>query len=220
MKYAELIDFEPIESVIELRDADAHDKARVLVETFVISDRMAEQLIEIVLPNLQFDQPADNKGILIVGNYGIGKSHLLAVISAVGENDDLADAIQHDDVTVGDPTVDESIKLLDNGQKRAVKKFIKDKGLPNTISNDLVQGIQNALSGLTPIGVTPADLLASLSDGSAPCTVEQFRSRFEQFVQNLTRGKDVSKIRIVMGNGESEAYSDATREFISSRQGE
>lgn len=98
MKYAELIDFEPIESIIELRDADAHDKARTLVQTFVISDRMAEQLIEIVLPNLQFDQPADNKGILIVGNYGTGKSHLLAVISAVGENEDLADAIQHEDV--------------------------------------------------------------------------------------------------------------------------
>ncbi len=101
-----------------------------------------------------------------------------------------------------DPTVEESIKLLDNGQKRAVKKVLKDKGLPNTISNHLVQVIQSALSGLTPIDVSSADLLASLSDGGAPCTVEQFRSRFEDFVQSMVRGKDVSKIRIVIGKGE------------------
>ncbi len=103
MKYSELIDFEPIESIIELRDADAHDKARSLVETFVISDRMAEQLIELVVPNLQYDKPADNKGILIVGNYGTGKSHLMSVISALSEHKDLADAARNKDRHQGKP---------------------------------------------------------------------------------------------------------------------
>ncbi len=51
MKYKDLIDFEPIESIIQLREADSHDKARTLVETFVISDRMAEQLSELVFPS-------------------------------------------------------------------------------------------------------------------------------------------------------------------------
>ena len=92
MKYKDLIDFEPIESIIQLREADSHDKARNLVETFVISDRMAEQLSELVFPNLQIDKPADNKGILIVGNYGTGKSHLMSFISALAEHEDLADA--------------------------------------------------------------------------------------------------------------------------------
>src|SRR5688500_5856639 len=75
MKYNQLIAFEPIESVVQLREADAPDKARKLVETFVISDRMAEQMTDLVLPNLRFDQPGDTKGILVVGNYGTGKSH-------------------------------------------------------------------------------------------------------------------------------------------------
>ncbi len=83
MKYAELIEFEPIESVVQLREADAEADARRLVETFVISERMAEQLTDLVFPQLQFDQPADNKGLLVVGNYGTGKSHLMAMISAV-----------------------------------------------------------------------------------------------------------------------------------------
>jgi hypothetical protein len=100
MKYSELINFEPIESVIQLREADDFSEARRLVETFVISDRMAELLIGQVFQQLQFDKPADSKGVIIVGNYGTGKSHLMALISAIAEHADLADAVN--DATVKD----------------------------------------------------------------------------------------------------------------------
>ena len=86
MKYSELIQFEPIKSVVQLREANSASDARRLVETFVISDRMAELLGDLVFPQLQFTRPADNKGLLVVGNYGTGKSHLMAVISAVAEH--------------------------------------------------------------------------------------------------------------------------------------
>ena len=42
---------------------------------------------EAVFPQLQFNQPLDNKGILIVGNYGTGKSHLMSLISSVAEDE-------------------------------------------------------------------------------------------------------------------------------------
>lgn len=59
----------------------------------VIPDDMAERLTTVVLPQLQFEQPVDdNKGLLVVGNYGIGKSHLMSVISAVAEYAKLATA--------------------------------------------------------------------------------------------------------------------------------
>ena len=90
MRYSELIQFEPIESVVQLKEADSASDARRLVETFVISERMAELLGDLVFPQLQFTKPADNKGILVVGNYGTGKSHLMAVISAIAEHADLA----------------------------------------------------------------------------------------------------------------------------------
>ncbi|MEW6381455.1 MAG: DUF6079 family protein [bacterium] len=90
MKYGELIQFEPIESVVQLRDADEAAAARQLVQTYVISSEMAEKLVSLVVPQLQFDQPMDNKGLLVVGNYGTGKSHLMSVISALAENGDLA----------------------------------------------------------------------------------------------------------------------------------
>ena len=95
MKYGDLIRFEPIDSVVQLRNADAAATARELAETYVISDEMAEKLIELVIPQLQFDLPTDNKGLLIVGNYGTGKSHLLSVLSALAENADLAASVSH-----------------------------------------------------------------------------------------------------------------------------
>jgi hypothetical protein len=86
MKYGDLIQFEPIESVVQLRNADQLDAAKQLVSTYVISDEMAEKLTSLVIPDLQFDAPSDNKGLMVVGNYGTGKSHLMSVLSAIAED--------------------------------------------------------------------------------------------------------------------------------------
>ncbi len=99
MKYSELIQFEPIESVVQLRDADQEESARQLVSTYVISDEMAEKLAELVFSHLQFEYPTDNKGLLVVGNYGTGKSHLMSMISAVAEHADLVHVITNDQVS-------------------------------------------------------------------------------------------------------------------------
>ncbi|GIV04203.1 MAG: hypothetical protein KatS3mg015_3033 [Fimbriimonadales bacterium] len=93
MRYGDLIQFEPIESVVQLRDADEVTSARTLVSTYVISGEMAERLTALAIPNLQFDQPVDNKGLLVVGNYGTGKSHLMSMISAICEHADLLSAL-------------------------------------------------------------------------------------------------------------------------------
>ena len=98
MKYGDLIQFDPIESVVQLRDADKAAAARKLVETYVISSEMAEKFATLIIPQLQFDVPTDNKGLLVVGNYGTGKSHLLSVISALAENADLPDCLSNTDV--------------------------------------------------------------------------------------------------------------------------
>lgn len=93
MKYGDLIQFDPIESIVQLRDADKVALAHQLVSSYVISDEMAEKLTGLVIPQLQFDQPVDNKGLLVVGNYGTGKSHLMSVISSIAENADLLSAL-------------------------------------------------------------------------------------------------------------------------------
>ena len=95
MKYDDLIQFEPIESVVQLRDAIDATAARQLVETYVISEEMSEKLVGLVIPQLQFEQPTDNRGLLVVGNYGTGKSHLMSVISVLAENPDLAASLSN-----------------------------------------------------------------------------------------------------------------------------
>ena len=95
MKYEDLIRFDPIETVVQLRDADDTAAARHLVNSYVISDEMADKLSALVFPQLQYDKPSDNKGILIVGNYGTGKSHLMSLISGIAEHPGLASELSN-----------------------------------------------------------------------------------------------------------------------------
>jgi energy-coupling factor transporter ATP-binding protein EcfA2 len=112
MKYRQLVSFEPIESVIQLEQADSLDAVRQLVKTFVISKRMAEQLTDLVIPNLQFGQPADNKGVLVVGNYGTGKSHLLSLISGLAEHADLTRLVRDKDVAAAAKAIAGKFKVV------------------------------------------------------------------------------------------------------------
>lgn len=105
MLYRDLIQFDPIESVVKINTADDKQAAAALVQSYVISDRMADQLVNLVFPQLQIDQPVDNKGVLVVGNYGTGKSHLMALLSALAEHQDLV-------VNVRNATVRENVAPL------------------------------------------------------------------------------------------------------------
>lgn len=98
MKYGDLIQFDPIETVVQLRDADKSSAAHTLVSTYVISEEMAERLTQLVIPQIQFDQPVDNKGLLIVGNYGTGKSHLMSVVSSLAADASLLEGLNHSGV--------------------------------------------------------------------------------------------------------------------------
>jgi hypothetical protein len=71
---------------VQLRNADQLDAAKQLVSTYVISAEMAEKLTSLVIPGLLLEPPADYKGLMVVGNYGTGKSHLMSVLSAIAED--------------------------------------------------------------------------------------------------------------------------------------
>ena len=95
MRYGDLIQFEPIESVIQLLDADRPNEAKKLVSTYVISDDMAERIAKLIIPQLSFDEAVDHNGVLVVGNYGTGKSHLMSVLSLVAEDAAYVPIIRH-----------------------------------------------------------------------------------------------------------------------------
>lgn len=87
MKYSEFINFSPIESTLQLIQSNSSKKEEKRnVETYVMSDSMAKNLRAPVIEQLQMDEVVDNKGVLVVGNYGTGKSHLMSVISSIAKD--------------------------------------------------------------------------------------------------------------------------------------
>lgn len=112
MKYSDLVKFDPIESVIQLEQADSLSAVKQLVQMFVISERMSEQLCDLVIPNLQFETSADNKGILIVGNYGTGKSHLLSLLSGLAEHADLHREVKDKNVAKAAKAINGKFKVI------------------------------------------------------------------------------------------------------------
>ena len=112
MKYGDLVQFEQIESVIQLLDADRPNEAKKLVGTYVISDGMAERIIKLMIPQIGFDNSIDHKGVLIVGNYGTGKSHLMSVLSLVAEDATYAPLICHPKVAEATQSIAGKFKVL------------------------------------------------------------------------------------------------------------
>lgn len=87
MKYSELISFSPIESTLQLIQSNSNKAEEINnIKTYVMSEGMAQSLKAPVIDQLQMDEVVDNKGVLVVGNYGTGKSHLMSVISSIAKD--------------------------------------------------------------------------------------------------------------------------------------
>ena len=80
MRYGDLIQFEPIESVIQLLDANRPDEAKKLVATYVMSDDMAERIAKQMIPQLSFDESVDHMGVLVVGHKRHGTPDYSSVV--------------------------------------------------------------------------------------------------------------------------------------------
>jgi hypothetical protein len=107
MKYRELVQFEPIRSIVVLREAN-----KSIIDNYVISDRMADVINDIIIEHLQFDRPVDHKGIMVVGNYGTGKSHLMSVVAALAENPGTSDRLKNQKVAARAKEIEGKFKVL------------------------------------------------------------------------------------------------------------
>jgi hypothetical protein len=97
-----------------------------------------------------------------------------------------------------DPVVDEHLALLKPADKKLVDAFRSDKSLPDPLPPKLVTALQQALSGLTRVPLAPTKLFAAIFPSGAPATVDEVKERFAQFTDELTKGQDRNKVRIVL----------------------
>jgi hypothetical protein len=97
-----------------------------------------------------------------------------------------------------DPVVQGNFGLLKPKQRKLIEEFIKAAELPDEITNDLLQALQEALSGLAKVPVRLDDLKSALFPDGSPTTPSELKDRFETFISGLLKGKDAGKTRIVL----------------------
>jgi len=136
MRYRDLITFEPVESVKQLRAADSTDQATEDVRTYIISAKMREQLTDVVLPDLRFDNPGfDHKGLLLIATYGTGKTHLMSAIAGVAENADLAASLTDSETAAAAASIAGQFKVV------RVEIGAVQMGLRDILTTELSEGL-------------------------------------------------------------------------------
>jgi energy-coupling factor transporter ATP-binding protein EcfA2 len=95
MKIKDLLHLEELDRVIDIDSfIDSEDKARDTIEKYIVTDAMKGHMKKIAN---DLDR-AKHHSYQVIGNYGSGKSHLLAVIAAIIDNPSLIDYIQDEEV--------------------------------------------------------------------------------------------------------------------------
>jgi succinate dehydrogenase flavin-adding protein (antitoxin of CptAB toxin-antitoxin module) len=97
-----------------------------------------------------------------------------------------------------DPTIKDNLNLLKSEPRKLVNGFIKKRKLPDDLDQDFINALQEALSGLTKVSVKIEDLRNALIAGGSPATPADLRKRFEEYLDSITKGKEPTKVRIVL----------------------
>jgi hypothetical protein len=91
-----------------------------------------------------------------------------------------------------------NLNLLKPEQRSLVDDFINKKSLPDDISHDFISALQNALDKLIKVSIKIDNLYNILSESGSPATPAEMRKRFEDYLETLTKGKELDKVRIVL----------------------
>ncbi len=97
-----------------------------------------------------------------------------------------------------DPTTRGNLDLLKPEPKKLVNGFIKKRVLPDDMDQDFIHALQEVLSGLEKVSVKTADMRAALLAGGSTATPAEMKKRFEEYLDELIKGKEPGKVRIVL----------------------
>ncbi|MBM3302109.1 MAG: ATP-binding protein, partial [Deltaproteobacteria bacterium] len=97
-----------------------------------------------------------------------------------------------------DPTTQQNLGLLKPAARKIVNAFLRSRALPEDVNHDFVGALQEALSGLAKVVVTTNDLRLALLAGGSPATLPELKKRFDEYLVEISKGKDPTKIRVVL----------------------
>ncbi|WP_300381012.1 DUF6079 family protein, partial [Clostridium sp.] len=105
-----------------------------------------------------------------------------------------------------DPLILDNKKLLTKEQQIVVDDFIDKKVLPETVDTFFVQTFNTLFSELDKVMVNIEDL-ENMVLAMGPCTVGELKSKMNRFVDNIVKGKDIEKLRLIIQQKEDNRYS-------------
>src|SRR4030095_6604536 len=97
-----------------------------------------------------------------------------------------------------DPTTQGNLKLLKPTSRKLLDPFLQGRALPGELTNDFILAMQEVLSGLIPVTVKTDNLRAALLAGGSPAAPAEMKKRFETYLDELSKGKEPGKVRIVL----------------------
>jgi hypothetical protein len=97
-----------------------------------------------------------------------------------------------------DPTTRGNLELLKPSSRKLLDAFLEERKLPEEITPDFIHALQEVLSGLVKVAVKTEDLRAALLKGGSPATPAELKKRFEEYLDELTKGHEQGKVRIVL----------------------
>jgi hypothetical protein len=97
-----------------------------------------------------------------------------------------------------DPTAQGNLELLKSEPRKTVDTFLQARALPGELTQEFILAMQEVLSGLIKVPVPIGNLRAALLVGGSPVTPTEMKRRFEDYLNELTKGKEPSKVRIVL----------------------
>ncbi|MGI6391592.1 MAG: DUF6079 family protein [Kiritimatiellia bacterium] len=97
-----------------------------------------------------------------------------------------------------DPITQANMDLLKIDDREPLEAFIRSKELPVPLDSNFVHALKEVLSGLVKVTVKAQELQQALQVTDGPATPAEMKKRFEEYIDQLTKGKDPAKVRIVM----------------------
>ena len=105
--------------------------------------------------------------------------------------------------TISDPIVLDQKKFLKAQEAQAIDEFVASGSLPKKVDDFFVKSINALLKGFEPVVIDTDDLIKKLEE-MPPMDEASFKAKVNEIVSAYTKGKDTSKLRIVVKRRESE----------------
>jgi hypothetical protein len=97
-----------------------------------------------------------------------------------------------------DPVTQANMLLLKNDDREPLEAFIASRELPVPLDSNFVHALKEVLSGLVKVTVSAQSLQNALQVIDGPATPAEMKKRFDEYIDQLTKGKDPAKVRIVL----------------------